>query len=148
MDPRHPPLDDRERADAVLTGERCDVGLVDGHGGDAEPARGSQPDRPEHDRRGEVDDVGAEARDRSLHRGVRQPEGERAVSGQRHRAHPHHASISVAGRPGTRGDDQHIVAGIHEPVRDVPDCVGDAVDVGEEGLGHDGDSHDTTVGGE
>ena len=54
--------------------------------------------------------------------------------------------MSSVADPGARGDDQHIVAGIHEPVRDVPDCVGDAVDMREEGLGHDGDSHDLRLG--
>jgi hypothetical protein len=100
-----------------------------------------EADRAERDRGGEVHDVGTEAREGRGHPAVGEAEGEGAVAGQACGAHPDDGHAAVIVGTGAGGDHEAVVPRLDEPVDDVAHRVGDAVDLREEGLADQGDSH-------
>ena len=111
--------------------------------------------RAEHDRAGQVNDLGPVPEQRVPHLLARQAEPEARVAGQRH---GRDADDRVGERPGIpalarrllgprrrRRDDKWLAAAGGEEFRHPHHAVGDAVDVGREGFGDDRDPHGQKV---
>ncbi len=123
--------------DAVAVGEPDQVGLVDRDGRDAERAGRLRGLVAERGRRGDVHDVGPEP----LHRGAEpapglQADPELGVERQARTAGVGDREAGVRRRAGRR-DQLGVVALGREVLEHPAHGVGDAVDLGQEGLGDD-----------
>ena len=95
-------------------------------------------------------DIGAVLRERGPHGRRGHAHGQRVDDGQVHGGDADDGDVGGAGHlvgAGTRRDDHRAVAAAPEVGDHLEHGVGDAVDGGEEGLGHDGDAHERTVPG-
>ncbi len=142
----------RGHRNAVPRGIAGDVGLIDRDRRDAEVVRGSQRLPAEHERRREVDDVGAEvAQDRLETAGAREGEPHLGVVGKRHRPQEREARAVQAGglrgAGGLRRDDERLVPARLEVTEHLQNGVDHAVHLRQEGLGDHHDSHDFRVTG-
>jgi hypothetical protein len=88
-----------------------------------------------------VHQVGSERRERLVHLPAEVPS-----SGCRlERADPSDPAAAVGAQAWRRRDQQDLVPGVDQAIRDVPHRARGLVDRGVEGLGDQGDPHGTTV---
>ena len=129
-------------------GVRDDVGLVDGDGGHAQRIGRREPLPAEHERRGQVHDVGPElAEDRRQPRGSREDDAHLGIRRQRRRAQQLGAgAVEVGGDlSGARRDDERLVTFGREVAQDVEHGPCHPVHVGQERFGEQCDSHASRV---
>ncbi|MFK4541705.1 allophanate hydrolase subunit 1 [Streptomyces tendae] len=138
----------RPRVRTRVAGE---VGLVAGHGRDAEPGGGGHATDAEDEGPRQVDEVGAVLGDRGRDPPTGQGDADLRVAGEREGGDPDDAARSVrvplVGGGGGRRDDDAVVTAVHEVPGGLERAVGDAVDIGGKGFGHDDDSHTGVVAG-
>ena len=129
-----------EFGEVVAGGVVGDVGLEYCDGGDAEVLAGEGCGGAEEEGGCEVDDVGLEVAEGTGDDGCGESEGEPQVEVDGGGGDDGEAAVGGGGAWLFGGDDDGFVVVFVEVVEGFGDGVGDAVDGGEEGFGHDGDA--------
>jgi hypothetical protein len=133
----------------VGAGVSGQVGLVDGHDGDAEPGGGGHAAYAEDEGAGQVHDVGAVLDDRGGEASAGEGDADLGVARERKggdmddRARRRRAEL-VTGR-GSGCDDEGSVTAVDEVSGGLERAVGHAVHIGGKGFGHDDDTHTGVV---
>lgn len=135
-----PPGGGFEFGEVVAGGVVGDVGLEYCDGGDAEVLAGEGCGGTKEEGGCEVGDVGLETAEGAGDGGCGESEGESKVEVDGGGGDDGEATVGGGGAWLFGGNDDGFVVVIVEVVEGFSDGVGDAVDGGEEGFGHDGDA--------
>lgn len=129
-----------EFGEVVAGGVVGDVGLEYCDGGDGEVLAGEGCGGAEEEGGCEVDDVGLEVAEGASDGGCGESDGEPKVEVDGGGGDDGEAAVGGGGAWLFGGDDDGFVVVFVEVVEGFGDGIGDTVDGGEEGFGHDGDA--------
>ncbi len=128
-----------QHAHAVVLQILGQVGVVTGD--ERIALRLRQPDaaQAEHGRVHHMHQIGLELLEGLRHSGAGQGQLQLRIEGQRHGRHPHHPRTHVLGRSALRAEDQHLIPQLHQVLHRLGQAGHNPVDLGQEGLGEEGD---------